>query len=296
MGIEQRPGNSFPPPIEQTRKPRDLSSVDTATLRKEFGVALKRNVLKRYPSVSAYSPCIGVHPQNFAKWLFGENSPTPSYMAVFLETLKPEGEDLESLVEPWREIHKRNILIYRENASKMRGIPTLGRPRKEPGNSLGIWVDKVTELHGISIAELGRRINYSNLRAIRLGTSSPDLQTISNFLIYAESSELPAELKEELRNIISDDLERRLSKGMVLRDGPNRNRSAQKSVPCVTYTGGQSGKKLGITRERIRQYREELGIENLLLTETDLIKIEEKLRENERWHAKRGSRKTPAAV
>lgn len=154
--------------------------------------------------------------------------------------------------------------------------------RKEASTPLGKWIDKVTNLQEISITKFATNIGsiQPGITAWRLGKTSPDIESISSLLIYAEASELPEDLKEELRGVIAESIEERFKKGAFFRSSSGRVRTAQKSAPCITRNGAQAANDLGITRQAVLYLREALKIDNLLLTENDIDRIKTELDKN----------------
>lgn len=260
MNVEARPG-------------RDYSQKDSQTLKEEVGSTLRKLIKNNFPSYASYARCIGKPPQQLNSWQSGLGTLNPENMGLILSTLKPEGEELDQLIEPWRE------LVVRKDLKKAETAYERGRKlEKKSTTPIGRWIDKIIESQRVTLSELADRIGayLPSLSAWRLGRASPDPESISSLLEYAEKSELPEELKEELRRAIVESIEERARKRIVIRTAGIRARTAKKSAPCRTYTGTEAGYELeNITRERVRQIRGTLGITNLLITEVDLKRIRE---------------------
>ena len=257
---------------------RDYSQKDSQTLKEEVGGTLRKLIKGNFPSASSFARCIGRSPHQLNTWQSGLQIPNPDNMGVILQTLKSEGEKLYELVDPWGELIARKKQKRREtNIEKGR------KNRKEATTPLGKWVDKVCEVQKISLNDLATHIcaAHSAPSGWRL-RKSPDLDSIVSLLLYAEKSELPEELKEELRRVITEIVKNLAEKGIKVRSSTTRLRTAKKSAACKTYTGGDVAEELETTRETIRKLRNSLGIENMLLTESNREKIREKFDENKR--------------
>ena len=143
------------------------------------------------------------------------------------------------------------------------------------------WVDQVCTYQAISRLEFGKQIGHTNPSMWAYKGNFPDFISISSILVYSEANNIPEDLKEGFREIISDEISKRAERGKTLTEAsPRREITYQKSAECVLYTGVQAGKELGVSRERVRQLRHELGIEHTLFTERDLKRLKKRQEEN----------------
>lgn len=262
-------------------RPASQINTNASEYRKNFGTALTTLIEKRgYRSVHRFKTAIeqetNRHYQQVHTWVRGEKIPIAESMSIILRTLKPEGEELDQLINPWGRLLETELTgtggPKSGSESRLRSAKAI---RKESKNPFGKWLDTTADDLKITISELSARLGISHdtlLEWRRRGI--PTLEHISFLLeIVQERLDLSEEKAENLRDAIAKTIEEAHRRGEEI--GPAAPHNLVKIVQrqttqCVTYTGLQAGRKLGITREAIRLLRRETGISNTLLTKADI--------------------------
>ncbi|OGH14043.1 MAG: hypothetical protein A3H50_03295 [Candidatus Levybacteria bacterium RIFCSPLOWO2_02_FULL_37_10] len=271
-------------------RPTSPANTNASEYRRNFGTALTMLIEKRgYISIFRFKTAIEQETNRSCGhsygWARGEEIPTAESMSIILRILKPEGEDLDQLINPWGRLLETELTgTGHLKSGSESALKTSKAIRKESNNPLGRWVETAADDLKITMRELSARLGFSYVPFLEWRRKGiPTLDHISFLLEKVdERLSLSEEQEESLRDAIAKTIEEAYKKGQeICPAAPHElvKIAQRQTIQCVTYTGGQAGKELGnITRERIRQIRRELGISNTLLIETDMEKIKKYMR------------------
>lgn len=210
------------------------------------------------------------------RWYRGETVPSPEFFGAILRLLKPTDEELEGLVGPYSSLIIQGFGSPRVLSGTERMLRHARIQRKPSQTPLGIVIDQICDRQKITIREFAQRIDVPEvfLRSVRRENGG-SLENLADFL---EKSPQEFDLKEdeieELADGVSKLIEGKLKQGKKIRTFASLSiRFLQKQLPCQTYMPVDLVQELGVSRERVRQLRRELGIANIILTEEDRQKI-----------------------
>lgn len=156
------------------------------------------------------------------------------------------------------------------------------RRKLELQQPLSKWIDDFLVSRRISRKRFGlllglhvKRIDVNIYHGYSLSTMALVLEKAPTVFSLTEQE------TERLSDAVCETFNQQFSEGKKMLDyNPRANLDAQGYLPCMTYTGGQAARFLGISRETVRLQRAKLGIEHTLLTEADLGAIRENLRKS----------------
>lgn len=199
--------------------------------------------------------------------------PSPEEFGNLLITLQPNDEKMEALIN-----------AYADELSKGRAKPVLPPFENSRGhikpleNPMSQWIENFCSKRKISMHEWLRTIGLYPSRGS--GRGKFGLETLSQILQNTpEAFGLSEEETEGLSEAVVQEIQQRLQKGRRLQSGSTGGsiKKMQEYITCRTYNGSEAATELEISRERVRQLRQELRWESPLLTEDRLDVLKEKL-------------------
>lgn len=211
-----------------------------------------------------------------SKWYRGESAPTLEYFSALLRLLKPNDKELEDLVNPYCELFTKGFGSQGRVSGTERSFKVAKKERKPASNLFGRTIDKICDRERITFRKFAQKIgilpaSLQTLRRKRAGS----LELLAEILEKVSQS---FELKEDeiigLSEGVAQMIEEKVRKGeRLMLVTSTRYRSLQKEIPCQTYRPVNIANELGLSRERVRQIRQKLGIENVIMTEEDRQQI-----------------------
>lgn len=211
-----------------------------------------------FDSQSSLARALGIKQSRVSPWYTGKLTPSPDYFGALLRILKPDDQELDSLVEPYcLYLTERSFLLSQER-------------RKKPTNFLGQVIDRICDNHRITTAGWSEQIGMSLGRIRHLRPQNlPSIGFLGEFL---DNSLDAVDLSDEERQLLTEGvaqlIESRFREGKTPRDyGPSMYSSLQKKLPHKTYMPVDIAREVGKSRQRIEQLRRKFGIPNVLLTE-----------------------------
>ena len=189
--------------------------------RKNFGTALTTLIEKRgYKNINHFKTSIEQQTNRPYtppyRWTRGEGTPTVESMSIILRILKPEGEELDQLINPWGRLLETELTGTGRPQSGSEGrLRSAKAIRKESKNPFGKWLDTTADDLKITFTELSKRLGISNASFLKWRTNGiPVLEDISFLLERAqERLALSKEQEESLRNAIAKIIEEAYEKG-----------------------------------------------------------------------------------
>lgn len=233
---------------------------------------------KGFESQSALSRALGKSGNsNVRGWYCDIVIPSPEgfgNLLILFQTIKPYDDKMEALVSAYaQEISKGRGTQHGKNSSERvrNNIKPLGTPMSQ-------WTENFCSKRNITLSRwfraLGLPLEKTSQRA------RFDLNSLSHILQNApEAFDLSQEETERLSEAVVLEIQQRLEKGKRFQDSPSGHKikKMQENLPCRTYNGVQAAIELDITRERVRQLRQELGWEFPLLTEDQMEVFKKKV-------------------
>ena len=148
--------------------------------KEPFPQALYKLAASRgYESQSSLSRVLGESSNSsVSNWYLGRRAPSPEYFAAFLRLLKPNDEELEALVEPYRKL----LAQWRGNRSSHSNTHITvehGQKQIKPSNTaLGFWLVDYAKEKLITLNTLAERLRIkgSDRDMLSLRTMSDILQ------------------------------------------------------------------------------------------------------------------------
>lgn len=247
---------------KQIGRPREVSP-------KPFGQALYQLSQSRgFRTQEELTQGLGLKAKaSVGRYFRGEEMPSPETFGGILATLKPDEGELETLIAQFSQdlIDKR-----------VRGAQRAQRSRRPSDSLIGQLIEKICDSRKISLKEFSKEIGIgsSRIRDLRRGQGWT-LDLLSGLLERApDVFNLSEEEIENLSSAAAKLIRETVETGQKVKSiGPNNSYRVFRDLSCQTYTGGDLARELHISREAIRQRREKLGIENVILTEADRRRI-----------------------
>lgn len=209
-------------------------------------------------------------------WYRGERVPSPEYFGAILRLFRPNDEELEKIIDPYCKLISHGFGRRGVGSGAEKYFKLSRKRRKPPMNSLGLIIDKICDREQINLKEFALRmdVNPKSLTGIRrknkisLDHLAKILEKTPNKFNLSEDE--VEQLTKEVVQIIDEKTKRSARMGSL---APCHVRSLQKDLPCQTYLPIDIAFELDRSRERVRQIREKLRIENVIMTEDDRQKI-----------------------
>src|SRR3989338_9018161 len=196
-------------------RPTSPANTNASEYRRNFGTALTMLIEKRgYISIFRFKTAIEQETNRSCGhsygWARGEEIPTAESMSIILRILKPEGEELDQLINPWGRLLETELTGTGRPQSGSEGrLRSAKAIRKESKNPFGKWLDTTADDLKITFTELSKRLGISNASFLKWRTNGiPVLEDISFLLERAqERLALSKEQEESLRNAIAKIIE-----------------------------------------------------------------------------------------
>lgn len=174
----------------------------------EFARAL-RNIaaLRGFESQVALARGLGyVNGSSVNGWYRGINTPNAENFGKLLGYLKPSGEELESLVEPWRKLLEEGKAVSGNVPDTAITLRAGQKRMKKATTPFGMWIEGYCKSHQTTLVNLAHSVQYSNLRGqIRDRISIEGMKKILQKLLDIDA--LTIELEEEgLKNVIVQEI------------------------------------------------------------------------------------------
>lgn len=200
-------------------------------------------------------------------WYGGKRVPLPDEFGKILRLLKPNNEELDALLEPYGKLlqegkGRKGGNLADSESTRRQGFKQM-LPAKTPFEA---WVKRFCQEKKLTLTNMATLLGFNTggLRERGFG-----IQTYSEILQNAQQAlGLSEEEVTLLGDTVAQTIEQRIAEGHKFTDSLHGTslKKIQRELACVTYTGHEAAEKLGITRERVRQLRQKLGLP-LLLTE-----------------------------
>ncbi|MBI2327960.1 hypothetical protein HYU92_06610 [Candidatus Curtissbacteria bacterium] len=208
-------------------------------------------------------------------WLIGRRVPSPEEFGRLLILLKPNGQELDRLVEPWRNLLQagrgRIGGVAADSEVAIKRGKSLIKPAETP---IGRWLEDYCRQKQISLAILLRILGL-NINPYGQNRDNLSIDSLATLLEKSERLDLTDEEKEQLADAIAATIEIKSSSGHRFQGGPKggKIRSMQKTLPYVTYNGVEAAGHLGVSRAAVSVVRGQLDLP-LLMTAAQLAMLE----------------------
>ncbi len=213
------------------------------------------------------------------RWYSGRSVPSADSFGALLILLKPNDEELETLVSFYgrslEEGRGKQGLIAESSSAVRAGLKNMHGAE----TAFGRWLERFCRENEVSLRKVGKLLGSIN----HLRRQSRDRLSLEAFGEILQNG--PEALKlspveaDSLTEAIVQTIQERISKGHRFTTGlkGTQLRALQRTLICKTYNGQEAADRLGVTREAIRIKRRGLGLP-LLLTDDDLNLIKGSLR------------------
>lgn len=200
------------------------------------------------------------------QWYSAITFPDAEHFGALLRLLKPDNEELDALVEPWRE-HLRDMAISHSRIGRARLKETDHRPLRR-------YFGELAESHDLTLLEIARslRVSYTSF-SIDVSTSflSEILERAPGALNLNEKE--TAKLAEAVAVEVATTLVR--GKKSKKTFSGSRLWNLRKGLRCKTYTPAEAAEELTVSRQYVGQLRIKYGLP-LLMTEDHLRILRER--------------------
>lgn len=211
-----------------------------------------------FESQTVLARALGVGSNNtISRWYRGLSVPAPESFGVLLRLLQPDEKELDSIVEPWRK-----LVAAGSESARIAGLKRL-RASETP---VGKWLEETCRQRKMTVDALGDTlgIHPGDRDLLSLSTLSKLLETPPQALGLSDQE------AGALVEAVASTIEGRLAQGHRYQDSVGAAlKKAQQELPCRTFNGQQAADLLKVTRERVRQLRNEFDLP-LLLSKKDL--------------------------
>lgn len=195
-----------------------------------------------------------------SKWYSGKQFPDTEHFGALLRILKPNDEELDVLVEPWR-AHLRETFISRSRAVR-------ARAKENQHGPLRSFFNNLADSHALTLKEIFGLLlladhNFSGEMSVALLSEILEKAPVVLDLMDEETA--------KLADAVAGEVAAKVARGKKGRRtfGSARLKKLQTSLVCKTYTPADAAGELDVTRERVRQLREDYDLP-LLMTEGQL--------------------------
>lgn len=217
-----------------------------------------------YKSQLALGRALGYRSNSLVRtWYTGMNTPGPEYFGQILVLLKPNDDELDSIVDPYGKLLQKGAeRAIRRDQKKI-------KPGATPFDE---WMESFCRKNTMSLTSLVVTMGFKNISTIRRWNRPVSLDIFSDILQTApQALNLSSRETDCLSEAVASTIEEQIAAGhnYLTNISSRRIRMWQAQIPCKTYNRGQAARELGITRERVRQLSNKFGL-SYLLTEEDL--------------------------
>lgn len=141
-------------------------------------------------------------------WYRGINTPNAENFGKLLRYLKPSGEELESLVEPWRKLLEEGKAVSGNVPDTAITLRAGQKRMKKATTPFGMWIEGYCKSHQTTLVNLAHSVQYSNLRGQIRDRISVD-RMLSILRKMPEIDVLTDEEEEVLKKVIAQEIVRR---------------------------------------------------------------------------------------
>ncbi len=177
-------------------------------------------------------------------WYIGEHAPSPDELGSLLRLLKPNEQELDSLIAPYGQLLQDSELRIRLKNMK---------PAKTPFEA---WIKGFCQERQVTMGAVATLVGATSIKEI--ANHDISLQTYSEILQNAPTAlDLSEQEVISLGDVVAQTIQQRIETGRNFHDylGGAAVTRAQSGFACITYNGAQAAEILDLSRERIRQLR-----------------------------------------